>query len=250
MLCGAFFAMLATQITGSPYVGIAVGTAAGLLLALLQGLLTVRLAADQVVVGTGANLLALGLTGSLFRSRFGQSGQLLSIPQLPSWHGVDAVTVFLMLSIPAVWWLLHRTAWGLAVRGCGEYPEAVDAAGHSVLSLRMQALLCSGFFGGLGGAYLAVGVAGSFAENMTYGRGFVAIAMVTFGRWNPYWAAAAALVVGYAESLQFTLQARSVAAPHQLFVALPYLVALLVLVIAGKGTVVPRALGLAYRKEK
>ena len=250
MLSGAFFAMLATQATGSPYIGVLAGVIAGLVLAMLQGGLTVLLAADQVVVGTGANLLALGVTGSLFRSRFGQSGQLLSIPRLDSWHGVDAVIVFLALSIPAIWWLLYRTSWGLSLRACGEYPRAVEAAGYSVNSIRLQALAFSGLFGGLGGAYLAVGVAGSFAENMTFGRGFVAIAMVTFGRWNPYWAVAAALVVGYAASLQFTLQARSVAAPHQLFVALPYIIALLVLVIAGKGTLVPRALGVAYRKER
>jgi simple sugar transport system permease protein len=114
----------------------------------------------------------------------------------------------------------------------------------------MQGLALSGAFGGLGGAYLAVGIAGSFAENMTAGRGFVAIAMVTFGRWNPWFVVAAALVVGYAESLQFSLQASGLALPHQLLLAMPYVIALAVLVLAGKGTLAPRSLGVPYSRNK
>jgi simple sugar transport system permease protein len=250
MLCGAFFAMLATHSTGSPWIGLLAGTTVGLALTLLQGWFTVMLAADQVVAGTAANLLAMGLTGTLFRSQFGQSGQLLSIPKIPSWHGLDAVLVFMLLSVPVLWFLLWRTGWGLALRSCGEYPKAAEAAGYSVPNLRLQGLAFSGVFGGLAGAYLAVGVAGSFAENMTAGRGFVAIAMVTFGRWNPLFALGAALLVGYADSLQFALQARNIALPHQFFVALPYVTALLVLVLAGKGALAPRALGTAYRRER
>lgn len=250
MLCGAFFAMLVSQVTGSPWTGLAAGSLAGLALTLFQGWFTVLFAADQVVVGTAANLLALGLTSTLFRMRYGQSGQLLSVPKLPTFNGLDAVMVFMLAGVVAVWFLLNGTAWGLALKAAGEYPEAVEAAGFSVLKLRFQGLAFSGIFGGLGGAYLAVGVTGSFAENMTAGRGFVAIAMVTFGRWNPILAVAAALLVGYADSLQFTLQAKSIALPHQLFLASPYLVALAVLAFAGRGTLVPRALGLAYEKGK
>lgn len=250
MLCGSFFAMIACQSTGSPWIGLLAGVAMGLALTLVQGWFTIFLAADQVVVGTAANLLALGVTGTLFRSRFGQSGQLLSVPKVPSWHGIDPVIVFMLVAVPVIWWLLNRTAWGLAVRGCGEYPRAVEAAGFSVPSLRLQGLAFSGAFGGLGGAYLALGIAGSFAENMTAGRGFVAIAMVTFGRWNPWLVVAAALLVGYADSLQFVLQARNIALPQEFFVALPYLVALAVLVIAGKGTTAPRSLATAYRRDK
>lgn len=250
MLCGAFFAMLATQISGSPWVGLAAGTLAGLLLALLQGWLTVALAADQVVVGAAANLLALGLTGTWYRARFGQSGQLISVPRIPSAHGIDPVLIFMLLCIPAVWLLLKKTGWGLALRASGEFTKAVESAGYSVTALRAQGLALSGAFGGLGGAYLAAGIAGSFSENMTAGRGFVAIAMVTFGRWNPWFVVAAALMVGYAESLQFSLQAQGIALPHQLLLAMPYIIALAVLVIAGKGTLAPRSLGIPYRREK
>jgi ABC-type uncharacterized transport system permease subunit len=249
MLIGSYFAMLADHTTGSPWIGLLAGMAAGFLLALLQAIFTIKLSADQVVVGTAANLLALGLTGTLFRARFGTSAQLLSVNHLPSSHGIDAVIVAMILAMPAAWLLLKKTGWGLALRSAGEYPKAAEAAGFSVSTLRTQGLAISGLLGGLGGAYLSVGIAGSFAENMTAGRGFVAIAMVTFGRWNPWLVVGAALVVGYAESLQFTLQAKGIAVPHQLLLAMPYLVALAVLVLAGKGTLAPRALGTAYRKE-
>jgi len=249
MLVGAFFAMLAAQATGSPWIGLSVGSVAGLILALLQGWFTVVFAADQVVVGTAANLFALGVTSTWFREKFGQSGQLLSVPKVPTFHGVDAVIVFLILCVPITWLLLKKTSWGLMLRAAGEFPKAVEGAGFSVTSLRMQGLALSGLFGGFGGAYLAVGIAGSFAENMTAGRGFVAIALVTFGRWNPWLVLAAGLIVGYAESLQFSLQAQGIAVPHQLLLAMPYIVALVVLVLAGKGTLAPRSLGVAYRRE-
>ncbi len=250
MLFGAFFAMLATQLSGSPWIGVLAGASTGLILALIQGWFTVIFGADQVVAGTAANLLALGVTSTWFRQRFGQSGQLISVSHLPSSHGLDAVLIFMIACVPIVWLVLNRTAWGLAIRAAGEFPKAVGSAGYSVASLRMHGLALSGLFGGLGGAYLAIGIAGSFAENMTSGRGFVAIAMVTFGRWNPILVVVSALIVGYAESLQFTLQARGVALPHQFLLAMPYLIALAVLVIAGKGTLAPRSLGTAYRSDK
>jgi simple sugar transport system permease protein len=250
MLVGAFFAMLIAQATGSPWIAMCVGGTAGLLLALFQGWFTVAFAADQVVIGTAANLLALGVTSTWFREKFGQSGQLLSVPKIEAFHGIDAVILFLLACVPLTWLLLRKTNWGLVLRAAGEYPKAVESAGFSVTSLRMQGFALSGLFGGLGGAYLAVGIAGSFAENMTSGRGFVAIALVTFGRWNPWLVLAAGLIVGYAESLQFSLQAQGIALPHQLLLAMPYIVALVVLVLAGKGTLAPRSLGVAYRREK
>ena len=250
MLVGAFFAMLVAQATGSPWIAMGVGGIAGLLLALFQGWFTITFAADQVVVGTAANLIALGVTSTWFREKFGQSGQLLSVPKIPTFYGIDAVILFLLACVPLTWLLLRKTNWGLVLRAAGEYPKAVESAGFPVLSLRMQGLALSGLFGGLGGAYLAVGIAGSFAENMTGGRGFVAIALVTFGRWNPWLVLAAGLIVGYAESLQFSLQAQGIALPHQLLLAMPYIVALVVLVLAGKGTLAPRSLGIAYRREK
>jgi simple sugar transport system permease protein len=252
MLTAAYFALLAAKDTGSPWLGLLAGVAAAVILGLAAGWFTVRRGIDQVVVGTAVNLGALGLTSTLFRSRFGQSGQLLSIPGIPSIagrDGLDAVTILMLLSVGLVTWLLFRTGWGLAARSVGEYPKAAEAAGFSVARLRAQAVVISSVFAGLAGAYLTLGVNRSFAEGMTSGRGFVAIAMVTFGRWKPIWVLGASLLVGYAESLQFTLQLQRSDIPYQFFKALPYVIALGVLILVGKGTQAPRSLGTPYRRE-
>lgn len=249
MLLSAFVSMLACSVTQNPWIGLAAGIAMGCLASGGFGLFTVLLSADQVVVGTAVNLLALGVTGTVFRSMFGQSGKLVSVPQIPTWHGLDAVLVFLLCSLPVVSALLSRTRWGLAVRSAGEYPKATEGAGLSVQSLRMQALAIGGVFAGLAGAYLSLGITGTFAENMTAGRGFVAIAMVTFGRWKAPLAFAAALLIGLAESFQFKIQSYGWNVPYQLMIALPYVVALAVLVIVGKGAAAPGALGQPYLKE-
>lgn len=250
MLGAAFSAMIASQASGSAYIGLAAGAGVGLAIALFQVVFVVRLALDQVVVGTAINLLAMGATSTLFRMRYGVSGRLLSVPGVPTLaFGIDAVVIFCLICVALTGWMLTRTKWGLAVRATGEYPAAVEAAGYSALALRRQAMLIGGLLAGLGGAYLSLGIAGSFAENMTAGRGFVAIAMVTFGRWKPLYVYGAALLVGYAESLQYVFQARGTQVPFQLFIALPYLLALAVLVVAGKGAAVPASLGRPHRPE-
>ena len=147
-----------------------------------------------------------------------------------------------------VWFFLERTRPGLRLRAVGENPAMVEAAGMSVKALRYQALLMNGVLCGLAGAYLTLAQNASFSPNMTAGRGFVAIAMVTFGRWNPFLVFGAALLVGYVESLQYVLQNNQV--PFQLLIALPYVLALLVLVVAGRGTLAPKALGQPFRREK
>jgi ABC-type uncharacterized transport system permease subunit len=250
MLLAAFAGAMVALQTGSPAVGLVAGTAAGLALTMAFAWFSIRLAVDQIVVGTALNLLALGLTNTLFRKQFGQSGQLLSVPTLPRWEGVDAVIVLMLVLVPLVSWLMHRTNWGLSIRAVGENPVAVEAAGFSVPRLRFGAMAISGTLAGLAGAYLAIGVTGSFAENMTAGRGFVAIAMVTFGRWKPWYVFAASLLIGYAESLQFTLQARGSAVPYQLLLAMPYVLALLVLVFVGRSSPAPAALTVPYRREQ
>jgi len=250
MLTAAYFGVLGCISTGSPWLGLVIGALAGLALTMLVSWFTITLGADQVVVGTAANLLALGVTGTLFQARFGHSGQLFHVDQVPKWHGVDAVMVFGLVAAFLVTWLLWHTGWGLALRATGEYPQATEAAGFSANKLRFQAAAVGGLLGGLGGAYLSLGVVGSFAENMTGGRGFIAIAMVTFGRWKPAYVFVACMLIGYLDSLQYVLQARGSAIPFQLLIALPYVAALVVLVAVGKGTVVPAALGRPYSRDK
>ncbi|MEZ0324309.1 MAG: ABC transporter permease [Fimbriimonas sp.] len=250
MLVAAFFAMLVGLSTGNPWLGLLAGTGSGLLLAAISSWFTLSLSADQVVVGTALNLFALGITGTLYRAKFGQSGALLDVKTIPQWNGIDPVMVFLILAALAAWFLLFRTGWGLALRAAGEYPKAAEASGYSVKKLRLGAGLFGGAFAGLAGAYLSVGISGSFAENMTAGRGFIAIAMVTFGRWKPQLVLLAALLIGFVESLQYRFQSLGWNVPFQLLLALPYIVALLVLVLVGKGTLAPAALAQAYQREK
>jgi len=251
MLAGAFFATWGTLATGSAMLGLLIGICAALIIGLIFGFYTVVRAADQVVVGTAINLLVLGLTGSIYRSDLGRTGNLLRLPALPTFGGGwDAILVLLPVSVVGIWFLLQRTAFGLALRSVGEYPKAAEASGFSPIKLRLTGILIGAFFGGLGGAYLAVGVTHTFAENMTAGRGFVAIAMVTFGRWKPMWVFAAAVLIGWAESVQYTLQATTNNIPSQVFIAMPYVIALAVLVVVGKGTVAPAALAQPYVREK
>jgi ABC-type uncharacterized transport system permease subunit len=301
MLIGAFLSVFVTKSTGSLTYGFASAAAAGAVLGALSGLFTIKLAADQVVVGTAINFFALGATGLAYRTAYGQTGQLLNTTALPRWLGIDPVVALMLACIPLVAFLIYRTNWGLALRAAGGYPRAAEAAGFSVDRLRMQGVTLGGLFAGLAGAYLALGVANSFAEGMTAGRGFVAIALVTFGRWRPIYVALAALLIGYCQSLKFSLQGAGIPAwipigtclsaagilgiaiaynrlaksnwlavigllgiaylffaeskasigiPSQLWLALPYVVALAVLVIVGKGTVAPGALGIAYKRER
>ncbi len=248
MLAAAFAGALVAIRTGSPALGLLAGLVVGVVLTLVQSAFVLQLAADQVVVGTAMNLLALGVTGTLFRGMFGQSGQLIAVPALPRVGGVDVVMIMTLIAAATLTWSLWRTGWGLVVRASGEYPKAAAAEGYRVPRLRLGASLISGALAGLGGAYLSIGLAASFAENMTAGRGFVAIALVTFGRWNPLLIVVAAFLMGYLDVLQFSFQAQGSAVPFQLLLALPYLVALVVLVVAGKGSAAPEALGRPYRR--
>ncbi|HLK15762.1 MAG TPA: ABC transporter permease [Fimbriimonadaceae bacterium] len=237
MLFAAYGGLVGVSHFHGPYpvlVGLLLGCLFGVIVAVGSGFLTVLLKADQVVVGTAINLLALGVTGTLFRVEYGHSGKLLSVPTLSRISGIDWVVAGLVVAVPAVWLLLHRTRWGLAVRSTGEYPRAAEAAGYSVPRLRLQAAALGGALAGLGGSYLVLGTAGGFTENMTNGRGFVAIALVTFGRMNPWLVFGAALLIGYLDALQLELQAKGTAVPREVLISLPYLVALIVLVGVGK----------------
>ena len=248
MLTAAYFAMLASLATGSPWLGLGAGVLAAVLLGAIQSFFTIKLAADQIVVGTAVNLFALGLTETLFRAKFGTTGALITIPTVPKLFGdLDVVALSLIAVTFVVAWFLARTNRGLALRATGEYPEAVEAAGFSPQAIKFWSQTATSTLAGLGGAYLAVGVAGSFAPGMTEGRGFVAIALVTFGRWRPGWVLAAALLVGAAESLRYVLQARNLEVPPELLQSLPYVASLLVLVLVGKGTAMPAKLAVPYR---
>ncbi len=249
ILLGAFAATLGAKYTHNPLVGVACAALAGLLLALLFALFAVKLTANQVVVGVVVNLLALGLTGTIYRALFGTTGAFLTTKSLPKlvWNQ-NILTFAALLAVPLVWGWLQRTRGGLELRACGEQPVAAEAAGVRVARVRTQAILFGGMMAGVAGAFLSVGQNNTFVTNMSAGRGFIALAIVTSGRWNPWGCLIAALVFGFADALQFQGQALGLHLPYQLFLALPYVVTLLILATGGRSAQAPAALGRPYRR--
>lgn len=249
MLIGALAATLGAYGTHSAVIGLFVAGGAGMLTALLFAGFAVRLAANQVVVGVVVNLLAIGLTGTVYRARFGNTGTFLSTAALP--HviaGLDALTLAALAAVPVLWWWLERTRGGLELRACGEQAQAADAAGIAVGPLRTRALMFGGAMAGLAGAFLSVGENNTFVPLMTNGRGFIALAIVTSGRWNPWGCMAAAIVFGFADALQFQGQALSLNVPHDILLALPYVVTLAILMTGGRWKQAPAGLGRPFRK--
>ena len=264
MLAGALAGFAASFAAHSPWVGAGAAALAGVTLAALFAALTVGLGADQVVVGTAVNILALGLTGVFFRAEpqlNGATAASFAPLSLPFFHHSAGAAVVAALFeqnalgwlawvlVPLLWLLLFRTRWGLRLRATGERPSAADGAGVRVARVRIAATLVGGALAGLAGAYLSLGYTVGFGENMTAGRGFIALAVVILGRWNPFGVAAAALLFGLASALQFQFQASSTRFPYQFFLALPYLLTLLALLGRSKlGGAAPAALGESYRR--
>jgi general nucleoside transport system permease protein len=240
MLIGAATGFAATFVTGNPYLGIAIAALAGI---------AANMIFAYVVIGRRANQLAAGLT--LMFLGFGASALIgkpytgAIINGLPQFGEFDAL-VWLGAPLAALlWWLLFRTRWGLALRAVGEDPAAAFAAGKSPSALQYQALAIAGFLGAIGGAHLSVAYALSWDEGMTAGRGFIAIALVIFAKWNPLWAVAGALVFGGAEALQLELQARGADVSPFIMNMVPYLLTLAVLLVWGwnRRSAAPAALG-------
>ena len=260
LLVGAFAATLGTlyphnPFTGAalhnPYLGVLMGACAGMALALLFAAFAVKLNANQVVVGVVINLLALGLTGTLYRKFFGTTGQFVSTASLPrlAWLGnLTPLTLLALIAVAGVWWWLYRTRHGLELRACGEQPVAAEASGVRVTRVRWLTLLFGGAMAGIAGAFLSVGDNNTFIPNMSAGRGFIALAIVTAGRWNPTGCLIAALLFGFAESLQYQGQALGLHLPYQLFLALPYVGTLLILALGSRYSGAPASLGRPYRK--
>ena len=259
ILAGAFGALVGASLGGvtGGYVG---GMIAGMLLSALFALYVVFLRADQIITGTALTLLSIGGTGTAYRSAYGSSGAALhlptsgpvSVPWLssipvigPALFAQPAITYVAYFLLPMIAWWLYGTHSGLALRALGESPAAAEAAGVPVTRVRVLAILSSGVLAGLAGACLVLAQAGTFAENMSAGRGFIAIAIVVLGRWRPLGIALAALLFGGASALQFGFQAMGWNIPYQLFLAAPYVITLAALAGAVGRSRAPAALGRA-----
>jgi ABC-type uncharacterized transport system permease subunit len=237
MLVAAMTAVLAAQATKSVLLGFIGGIAGAALIALLFGVLVIALRADQIVTGTAINLLAVGATSFIYREL--QQGQLFvqSVPQLK----LDVVLPLAWIVFPiALALLLWNTSFGLRLRAAGENPEAVASSlkRNRAVALAIEALLI-----GIAGAYLSLALSSGFAENMTAGRGFIALSIVIFGRWKLKGALLGTAIFGLAAALQYALQASSHGVPFHLLLAVPYVVTLLILCGVAGRVRAPEALG-------
>jgi len=261
MLAGAFFALSGVYFTSSIAVGLTCGIAAAIAINAMLGVLLINLAVNQVVAGTALNIFAAGITGVFYRKFFGITGKAFIVSPLHALALVPLVRIpffgpmlfdqsplvyLAFLLVPVFAWLLRRTRYGLRVRAAGERPEAADALGLGVYALRWQALIVSGVLTGLAGAFLTLAYANTFVENISAGRGFVALAVVILGQRNSWGVASASILFGAAMALQFGLQALGTAVPYQLFLALPYALTLIVLAFFGGQARDPSALGIPY----
>jgi general nucleoside transport system permease protein len=263
MLMGAFFGIFGADLTGSWVSGALIGMAAGGALALIHAVFSIQFRADQVVSGFAMNLLALGITGYVFVAHYGSQGTPDDIPRVPdvTLPGIEEIpfvgdaigrasllTWIALLLVPALALFLFRTPRGLRLRSVGEKPRAADSVGVPVIRTRYLAVIASGLLAALGGVYLSIAFLGSFSQNLTAGRGYIALAAVIFGGWRPGRALVAALLFGFSSALAQRLPAFS-ESTAVLFEALPYVLTLIVVAGLIGRTRPPAAIGVPYVKE-
>jgi simple sugar transport system permease protein len=266
MLTGAFFGILGADKTGSWALGLLIGIVAGGALALLYAVWAIHLRVDQIIGGTAVNFIALGLTGYLFVDIYGDQGTpevssvpdvhlsfLSSIPLVGDVFGqLNLLTwvALVLVAVSAV--VVFRTPLGLRLRAVGEFPSAAETVGISVFVTRYAAVVASGMLAAAGGAYLSVGFVDSFNQNMTAGRGFIALAALIFGNWRPLGAAGACLLFGFSTALAQRLAVYSQHGGIQidvLFQALPYVLTLVAVAGVIGRSIPPAAVGTPYRRQ-
>ena len=278
MLAAAFFSAAIAAVTGSVWLGLGAGIIASLALSGLHGLASITFRGNQLISGVALNFLAAGLTVLIAQSWFQQGGRTpallasgrfgpISLPgaealrevpvlgpiyaELISGHSILVYVAF--ACVPLTWWILYRTRFGLRLRAVGENPEAVDTAGISVVRLRYSAVLICGLLCGLAGAYLATALQAGFVQDMTAGRGYIALAALIFAKWRPWHALYATLLFGFLQAIALRYQNLDlgfVTLPVQAMDALPYILTVVILAgFIGKA-VPPRAGGQPYVKER
>jgi simple sugar transport system permease protein len=271
MLMGAFFGAYGADKTGSWALGVLIGIASGCALGLVHAFFAIHLRADQIVGGTAVNFLALGITGYLYNDLYGNNGTPENLPAIPNVHlsflssipphglgnflenvfGNLNLMIWLSYAVLILSWLiLFRTALGLRIRSVGEHPRAADTVGISVYGIRYLSVVTSGGLAAMGGVFLSLGFVNSFTENMTAGRGFIALAALIFGKWRPFGAFGACLLFGFASALAPQFQNVNSWQQYQvLFEALPYVLTLIAVAgIIGR-SIPPAADGRPYAKQ-
>jgi len=269
MSMGAFLAFLPSYLLAkgalapwAPFLGFALAALAGVLLGTLFALVTVTFRAPQGIAGIGLQMLGWGTAGVVFRHFI---GGVTGVPGVSAWPvpGLsripflgdvlfrhDPVVYLAFLSVPACAFVLYRTPWGLRVRAVGTYPRAADTMGIRVTRVRYQALMLGGAMAGLGGGYLSLCQAKMFADDLVAGRGFIAVALVYFGRWTPLGITGGALLFSLAQAFQLAIQVAGIKFPYEFAVMLPYALVILVLSLARRSRRLgPAALGKPYDRE-
>ena len=264
MLSGAFGGALGTFLIGSPLGGVLAGVLLGMTGAFVLAVLSIRLGINQIVCGIAINLVVIGLTAFFARLIFGLDATTQTLPGFsaiavpllsripivgPVFFNQDPLIYLLYLTGPVLFWLLYRSNLGLEIRATGENPAAADAAGVPVFRIRFICVLMSGALAGLGGAYIVVSQVFVFTEHMSAGKGFIALAAIILGRWDPIGAMLASWFFGFCEALQLRLQFANPQVPYQFFTALPYVASILALIGVYGRFKPPAAVGIPYRRE-
>ena len=278
LLISAFFSAAVAAMTGSVWLGLAAGVAASVVFSLIHGIASITFRGDQLISGVAINFLAAGMTVLIAQDWFAQGGRTpqlsggarfasVDLPFAEALSGVPfigplyaealsghTILVYVgLLSVPLTWYVLFRTRFGLRLRAVGENPGAVDTAGVSVVRLRYAAVLICGVLCGLGGAFLATGLAASFTQNMSAGRGFIALAALIFAKWRPWYALGACMLFGLLQAISNRYSSIDLVLfeiPGAFVLALPYILTVVILAgFVGKATP-PRAGGEPYVKER
>lgn len=264
LLAGAFAAAMIGSLTGSPWAGLVGAMVAGLLVALILGLFAINYYVDQVIVGVVLNVLVIGVTSFMFTQVMAPNTESLNSPPrfdpipVPGLGDVPligpilfrqtAIVYLLYLAVPLVTYALWRTKWGLRVRAVGEHPKAADTVGIPVARTRYRTVLIAGAIAGMGGAFYTLVSVPQFNREMTGGAGYIALAAVIFGQWDPVKATLAALLFGFASNLQGVLSVIGSPVPSQFMLMLPYLVTIFAVAgLVGRSRP-PAADGVPYKK--
>ena len=265
MLMGAFFGILGADKTDSWVLGLVIAVVAGAAMALVHAYFAIHLRADQIVGGTAMNFLAVGITGYFFVQAYAGQDIPPGIPKIPDVNlhisgvyflgpAIGSLNLMIWASFAVAiiaYIVMFRTPIGLRIRACGEHPRAADTLGINVYATRYAAVMLSGALAAAGGAYLSIGYVGSFTENMTGGRGFIALAALIFGNWRPFRAVTAALLFGFSTALAFRLPAYADSLPgiEVLVQALPYVLTLIAVAGVIGRSIPPAAVGRPYKKQ-
>lgn len=260
MLIGAVVAYAVAFASGNIWLGVLAAGLAAMVFGVLFGIVTITLGANQIVAGAALNLVGLGLSSFIYRAFFGtvtdraiQPLEAVKIPLLsqipvlgPVLFEQNLLVYAALLLAPLAALVLNRTMLGLAIRSVGEHPKATATAGLSVIGLRYGAVAFGALLAGVGGAYLSVAYANQFVENMVAGRGFIALAIVVFGRWSPMGALWASLLFGFTFALQLRLQAANIQIAYQFLQILPYVATIVAMILLRGQSAQPKALGVPY----